>query len=307
MADAKSGAVTPNIPDWHRGEVALQRHAGAAERMAGLAPRVVRDHLSEQQHAFFQQLPNIVVGVVDDTGDAWATILGGAPGFVRATDLRSLHIGASACAGDPAAAGLTAGAAVGLLGIDLARRRRYRVNGVVRAIGAASFDVDVVESFGNCPQYIRSPVAASVRGDRAPSTGAPQTLSITDPCVRDLIVHAERLFIASYHDDGQARRVDVSHKGGEQGFVKIDGAGRLLIPDFAGNRFFNTLGNILLTPQCGLVFVDFANGDVLQMTGEGTVVLDPVEIAGFAGAERLLRVEIKRLVFRPDALRRTMQ
>ena len=46
----------------------------------------------------------------------------------------------------------------------------------------------------------------------------------------------------------------------------------LTIPDFAGNLYFNTLGNILLNPRCGLVFIDFENGDVLQIAGDGEVI-----------------------------------
>jgi len=301
MADANTGAVTPNRFSWHRGEVELQRHAGVAELMAGLGPRVIRDYLPEQHRTFFQQLPSIVVGVADEFGNAWATVLCGVPGFVR-TDPHSLHIGALAYPGDPAASGLRAGSAIGLLGIDLSNRRRNRANGIIRALGSSSFDVDVVESFGNCPQYIHTRVPAFIRSPLESPAAPPEEATIADPRVRDLIDHAETLFIASYFDDGQDRRVDVSHKGGQQGFVKIDEAGHLLIPDYAGNRFFNTLGNILLTPQCGLVFVDFANGDVLQITGEGTVILDAAQLAGFEGAERLLRVDVKRLVFRPAAL-----
>lgn len=301
MTEAQRDAVAPRTFTWNRGEVEMQRHAGVAEKMAGLGPRIVRDYLPDQHRTFYQQLPSIVAGVVDESGNAWATVLCGIPGFIR-TDLHSLHIGALAYPGDPAASGIQAGSAIGLLGIDLSNRRRNRANGVIEAVGSASFDVDVIESYGNCPQYIHTRVPAFNRGPQEPPAAVPEALSIADPRVRELIVHAESFFIASYWDNGQDRRVDVSHKGGNQGFVKIDEAGHLLIPDYAGNRFFNTLGNIRLTPQCGLAFVNFANGDVLQITGEGTVILDPAQLAGFEGAERLLRVEVKRLVFRPAAL-----
>lgn len=302
MAEAKKDVTKPNTFAWHRGEVTLQRHAGVADLMAGLGPRIVRDYMPEQHRAFFRQLPNIVAGVVDESGHAWATVLCGDPGFVCANDSTSLRIGALPYAGDPAQRGLTAGAAIGLLGIDLTNRRRNRVNGVIRSVGTWSFDMNVSQSFGNCHQYIRNREPEFVRDDLAPPDVPAQALSITDTCVRDLIEHAETLFIVSYCDNESGRQVDVSHKGGKQGFVKIDEAGHLLIPDFAGNRFFNTLGNILITPQCGLVFVDFENGDILQITGEGLVVLDAAQFAGFDGAERLLRVDVKRLVFRPAAL-----
>ena len=39
--------------------------------------------------------------------------------------------------------------------------------------------------------------------------------------------------------------MDISHRGGRPGFVRVDGD-VLTIPDFRGNRYFNTLSNLLL-------------------------------------------------------------
>ncbi|MGH8855633.1 MAG: hypothetical protein ACREWI_15335 [Telluria sp.] len=39
------------------------------------------------------------------------------------------------------------------------------------------------------------------------------------------------------------------------------------MPDYPGNRCFNTLGNLLLEPRASLAMVDFASGDVLQLQG----------------------------------------
>ncbi|MDR5671235.1 pyridoxamine 5'-phosphate oxidase family protein, partial [Burkholderia cenocepacia] len=95
--------------------------------------------------------------------------------------------------------------------------------------------------------------------------------------------------VASYVGDGAERQVDVSHRGGKAGFVRIGDDGVLTIPDFAGNLFFATLGNFRVNPRAGIVFADFETGDVLQMTGEAEVDLDSPEIAAFQGAERLWR------------------
>ncbi|XLM22644.1 pyridoxamine 5'-phosphate oxidase family protein, partial [Chromobacterium piscinae] len=61
-----------------------------------------------------------------------------------------------------------------------------------------------------------------------------------------------------------------SHRGGKPGFVKIDGD-TLTIPDFAGNGYFNTLGNLLRHPRAGLLFIDFSSGDTLQLAGRAEV------------------------------------
>jgi len=95
--------------------------------------------------------------------------------------------------------------------------------------------------------------------------------------------------------------VDVSHRGGRPGFVKVEG-NRLIIPDYAGNLHFNTLGNLLVNPRAGLLFIDFSNGNVLQLCGRAEVLLDSPAIQDFEGAERLWTLEVEQAVWRPAAV-----
>ena len=105
-----------------------------------------------------------------------------------------------------------------------------------------------------------------------------------------MIVGADTFFVASYADnENGARRVDVSHRGGRPGFVHVAEDGVLTIPDYAGNLFFNTLGNLLLNPRGGLVFAGFDTGDLLQLSGDTEIILNSPEIKKFEGAERLWR------------------
>ena len=64
--------------------------------------------------------------------------------------------------------------------------------------------------------------------------------------------------------------MDMSHRGGLPGFVRVAGD-TLTIPDFRGNRYFNTFGNFLLNPQASLLFIDFETGDLLQLGGSVTI------------------------------------
>jgi hypothetical protein len=68
-----------------------------------------------------------------------------------------------------------------------------------------------------------------------------------------------------------------------------NGRTALTAPDFSGNSLFNTFGNLVLEPRAGLLFVDFATGDALQLTGAADIVWDGPELAAFVGAQRLLR------------------
>src|SRR6185436_15498733 len=115
------------------------------------------------------------------------------------TDARLLEIGARPLAGDPLAANLVRGAPIGLLGIELATRRRNRMNGTVVAADARGFTVYVRQSFGNCPQYIQ---ARTHEAAPAPETTAPPRLvhpegGLLSPAAAALVRGADTFFIAS--------------------------------------------------------------------------------------------------------------
>ena len=289
---------------WHEGERRLQQRAGVAERMAVFGRKVIRDFLPEQHRVFYGQLPLLLVGAVDPAGDPWASVLEGQPGFIDSPDPRLLAIRARPTAGDPLANALEAGAAVGLLGIELHTRRRNRLNGTVAATDAHGYSVAVGHAFGNCPQYIQTRDYSFARDPASAAPTAIESGTSLDAAGRAAIAAADTFFIASYLDsEGErARRgVDVSHRGGKAGFVRIDGD-TLTIPDFAGNLHFNTLGNLLLNPRAGLLFIDFASGDLLQLTGSTEIVFDGDEVRSFQGAERLWRFTVRAWVRRRGAL-----
>ena len=57
---------------------------------------------------------------------------------------------------------------------------------------------------------------------------------------------------------------------------------------------FNTLGNLVENPQAGLLFIDFATGDTLQLTGKAVIAWDS-ETLEFAGANRLVEFQIEKV------------
>ncbi len=292
---------------WHEGERVLQARAGIAQRMAEIGPRMLRDHMPEQHRTFFAQLPFLIAGSLDGEGQPWASVLAAAPGFAHSPDPRHLRIDALPQANDPLAAALAVGAPVGLLGIEPHTRRRNRMNGTVDALDARGFSVEVGQSFGNCPKYIQAREPVFVGG--APAAGFGPRVHGLDAEARRMVRAADTFFIATAHPSaGDARSpadegVDVSHRGGRQGFVRLEGEGTLTVPDFTGNTFFNTLGNIALNPVAGLLFVDFETGDLLQLSVRAEILWDGPEVDAFAGAERLLRMEVLAAQHAPAALR----
>ncbi len=117
-----------------------------------------------------------------------------------------------------------------------------------------------------------------------------------------MIEKADTFFIASRSPaPGLARSegLDISHRGGLPGFVVVENNRRLTFPDYRGNFFFNTLGNLRLDSRCGLLFVDLASGASLQLAGRGHVLENAVDDRRWPGAERLIAVDIDCVVSTP--------
>ncbi len=294
------------IPGWqkdespfHPGEQAVQTRLGARDRMEAVGRKVIRQFLPEQHRQFYAQLPHFLVGTVDAEGNPWASILVGDPGFISTPDDRTLHIAAQPLFGDPLTKNLAVGSKVGFLGIELHTRRRNRVNGIVSEITPDGFSVAVEQTFGNCPKYIQ---ARQFNLQNFDSTTAKPVYAFTmlDNVKRDVITAADTLFITTAYLDNEAdvtNGVDVSHRGGVPGFVGVDG-NTLTIPDLAGNCIFNTFGNIEVNPHAGLLFIDFAKGNLLYLTGRAEVIWDgDPDIARYPGAERLFKFYLHRGIY----------
>jgi predicted pyridoxine 5'-phosphate oxidase superfamily flavin-nucleotide-binding protein len=162
----------------------------------------------------------------------------------------------------------------------------------------------VQQSFGNCPKYIQAREPLFMGGVRA--VADVRRSDRLDEAARRIVGKADTFFIATAHpaagDVAASHGVDVSHRGGRPGFVQLTDEGTLTVPDFVGNSFFNTLGNIAVYPKAGLLFIDFETGDVLQLAVTAETLWDGAELAGFAGAERLLRMQVVSALHLPGAL-----
>ncbi|HSW03713.1 pyridoxamine 5'-phosphate oxidase family protein [Aquabacterium sp.] len=296
-----------NDAPFHAGEVALQAQLGVDQRLAAIGRSIIREHMPDQHRELFTQLPTLLVGAVDPQGQPWATMLAGAFGFISSPDARTLRVGAWPAAADPVAALIAPDAPIGLLGLQPHTRRRNRMNGRIGALNDDGFTVQVQQSFGNCPKYIqaREPMVVNDRRS-APARVESAHLSAS---ARTLIAKADTLFIATASSAqigaDRAEGVDVSHRGGLPGFVKIvdDAAGtRLVLPDYQGNLMFNTLGNLHQWPHAGLLFVDPATGDMLQLAVSTTLQQQGPAQTEFAGAQRLLHCRVTQGWWRAAAL-----
>lgn len=279
---------------FHAGEREAQKRAGVWSTGGA-----IRDFMPDQHRTFFGLLPFLPIATTDQDGWPVATILTGPCGFISSPDPRTLRIGSLPAASDPANLHLIPGAPIGILGIDLRTRRRNRANGVIAAKGASGLVISVHQSFGNCPQYIhvREIQTASA------SPGDPEVMDRLDEQARADIGTADTFFVATSSGTTAGSRggADISHRGGPSGFVRVEG-NTLTIPDYRGNRYFNTLGNILLNPRVALLFTNFDTGELLHVQGQAEVLWDDAGEPEFEGAERLWRVHVARVWRRCGAL-----
>jgi hypothetical protein len=279
---------------WHPGEVAAQKRAGSFELMQGIGPRVMHDFIPDQHREFYARLPLAFLGAEDLSGRLWATALFGEPGFISTPDPVTLRLSASLSRADPLTDALRAGREVGMLGIDLATRRRNRLNGTVVTADTQQISLSVKQSFGNCPKYIQL-------RERQPNPGYGTFLAHDfvrfDPCLKGFLSASDTFFIASQYQDGERgnnRGIDLSHRGGMPGFVHVADERTLLIPDYSGNNFFNTVGNLMRDPRAALLFCDFAQGDLLHLSGLAQVIWREDEALPFEDVDRMIRFSLEQ-------------
>ena len=298
---------------FHAGELSVQERLGVRDEIGPWASKVVRPFLPDPHREFYAGQPFLVAAARDEQGRPWASLLVGEPGFVESPDPRHLEIRATPLRGDALEGCLRAGSHLGLLGIELATRRRNRVNGRVTREQINDEDGSIVfevgQAFGNCPQFIRA--RAWERAD--PVAGQVRRVRRLDAAMREWIRSADTFFIATGHrgdEEAASSGMDASHRGGAPGFVVVDDAPecvehagtRLVFPDYAGNNHFNTIGNLVSDPRAGLLFVDFETGGMLQLTGRASIDWDSLALAEHPGAQRLVVFELDEAVALPGVL-----
>ena len=289
---------------FHAGEQKIQSLAGVRDRIELKGRAVIRDYMPEQHRAFFAALPFMVVGLADQNGHPWATTLSGPPGFMNSADQNLLTIKAWPDRGDPLYSCLRDGAPVGGLGIEFSTRRRNRINGrVENCTFGEGFSIRVQQSFGNCPKYLQA------RNERPRFHSEPVPESRMAPHLGDnevsFIAEADTFFIASRSAQldqvESSQGLDVSHRGGLPGFVRVVSRSELCFPDLSGNLLFNTLGNLAADARAGLLFIDFQSGGMLHIIGRARICWDVPETTRSAGIERLIFLDIQRVVNRDRA------
>lgn len=296
----------PSPPGWdleqspfHEGELAIQERVGVRDKMDAIGRRVVRRYLTEQHRGFFPLLPYVFIGSVDTQGRPWASVLFGEPGFIDPLGRTEVRVRARPLHGDPLGGALAQGVEIAMLGVQLHTRRRNRVFGTISTFDPDGFTIAVRQTLGICPQYIQGREPEFTRDPMEACARPVHLADRLDTTAQAIIARADTYFVASVDPreaDGPSHGADVSHRGGRPGFVRVDDDKTLTAPEFVGNFIFNTLGNWQIDDRAGLLFIDFAHGDLLYVAARAEIIWEGPELRAFTGAQRLVRYHVEEVI-----------
>ena len=270
---------------FHPGELAVQALANevdAAQRNGS----VVSKHIVKGALPFIEQQSMTVVSSTDEDNQIWTSVLFGEPGFIIAKDDQNILIDREKIIqqpSDPLWRNIEKNTQVGLVIIELSTRRRLRVNGNISLLSNGKYEIIVAQAYPNCPKYIqrRQPhLSEGILTYHSPTPLSGAELTIKQLA---LITRSDSFFVGSGVDQ---HHNDASYRGGDPGFVSIVNNRQLLIPDYKGNSMFNTLGNFESNEHAGLVFIDFENNKLLQLTGTAKVLWDQIDENNVTGGTK---------------------
>ncbi len=256
---------------YHSGERAIQQKVG--EQLAAESNgRVITDTVAKGAINFIEKQPMAIVSSVSPAGQVWISLLIGDFGFTMVPHPNALVFDQSMIRSDPGDIfyrNIGQNPQIGSLFIELSTRRRYRINGISSRNGTR-IEVSIQEAYPNCPKYIQRRVISFSEHFKATHAHITEGKQLGKP-EKDWIGNADTVFVGSRSEEGN---MDASHRGGNPGFVEILEDDSLKIPDYPGNSMYNTFGNIIENPHAGLLFVDFALGQTLQLTGQAHLLFD---------------------------------
>ncbi|KAF8877521.1 hypothetical protein BD779DRAFT_1448492 [Infundibulicybe gibba] len=314
---------------WHSGERIIRQKLGLDHDPSTLMLYMSIDGDLPADHGVFHstRLPFVPVTTLDAEGRPWGSILAsgdGNPGFIQNSKYTTLNIDAKVWDGDPIvenASKFSEGdeMLVAGIGIEFTTRRRNKFAGKLtklrRANDTMQMELVVNQAIGqalNCPKYINvrdliphpitSPKIIYNETHLSPADRLP-------PELIQLILQSDTVFLgSSYHAPPGESHLYPSHlgmnqRGGRPGFIRVASDGRtVVLPDFSGNRFMTSLGNIESTSLASLTFVSFTTGDVLYLTGTAENLCGPDAQALMPFQNALTTVYLTGYTFVRDAL-----
>jgi predicted pyridoxine 5'-phosphate oxidase superfamily flavin-nucleotide-binding protein len=110
-----------------------------------------------------------------------------------------------------------------------------------------------------------------------------------DASDREFIERLDMFFLATADAEG---RPQCSYKGGDPGFVKVLDEQTVAFPNYDGNGMYLSMGNLLVNPNVGMLFIDFTGDPPSRLRLNGTASIDEHDplVAEWEGAQFVVRV-----------------
>jgi|GEM_PF-413054 len=330
--------MAPSRHQLHEGELFLQKKRHTPSEVGRGLPHYIKTDMPAQHARFYAALSYLPLATLDEQGRPWASVsvvksdddpsigirIPHPSELILRTRMSAddpFHRAVRTAANRPETEPLFAG-----VGIDFSTRSRTKLAGSIHSAdvtepGMLQLHLKSDAHLGNCPKYIT--VRALAPQTRQPETSLNQPDSfdgrLPQEC-RDHINRVSTVFLATKHipdeGDSTSARVGLNHRGGHPGFVRVheqpgnEGDGSpaensttyLVLPDYSGNRFYQSLGNVQSTRLVGLSFPDFASGDMLWITGDAENLFDEEAAALMPRTSLVTRIRVTGVVYIKGAL-----
>jgi NAD(P)H-flavin reductase/predicted pyridoxine 5'-phosphate oxidase superfamily flavin-nucleotide-binding protein len=275
--------------------------------------------LTPQAGYMLQHGPLLALGTLDSQSRPWTTLWGGSPGFSQ--PLGGGLIGTRTLvdpAQDPVVKALIGdtidgemsepkdgGKLLAGLAINLMTRKRVKIAGKMIAGTVQEVDAEfkgngdkkfttkqkqiqlvtkIEQSLGNCPKYLNQYELhpAKIESDLVSEN------SILTEEGEALIGRSDMFFLTTNTEQD----MDVNHRGGPPGFVRVMSATEFIYPEYSGNRLYQSLGNLQLNPKIGVTFPDYNTGDVLYTTGTAAILVGADAASLLPGSNLAVKITI---------------
>lgn len=108
----------------------------------------------------------------------------------------------------------------------------------------------------------------------------------------EVVTAADCFYLATADAFGQP---DCSYKGGLPGFVRVIDRRTVKFPHYDGNGMFRSLGNLLVNPRVGMLFIDYEHPVKLRINGEAEVSTEASQTVQFEGADAVITVQVAQV------------
>jgi predicted pyridoxine 5'-phosphate oxidase superfamily flavin-nucleotide-binding protein len=109
---------------------------------------------------------------------------------------------------------------------------------------------------------------------------------------RAFIEARDMFFLATADPEG---RPDCSYKGGDPGFVRVVDPRTVAFPNYDGNGMYRSMGNALVNPAIGMLFIDWQAQRRLRLNGDASIAHDDPLLAGYPEAQFVVRVAVREV------------